>query len=136
MARARKNVDPRVPNFAFLDTRNDYSRFFCKNDQWPLLRLLGAEFVYENQKDVIERQKELSEVSLLLFYLHPWEFEPMPEKYEYDEGTFLFRPELVQNCGDAMARQFERYIQLCRNGGFEFATCGDFARVWKERHHG
>ncbi len=125
-----------LPNFAFLDTRNDYTRFFCKNDQWPLLRLLGAEFVFENQKDVIQRQRELSEVSLLLFYLHPWEFEPMPEKHEYDEGTFLFKPELVKNCGDAMTGHFERYIQMCRDSGFEFATCSGFARVWEEGHHG
>jgi peptidoglycan-N-acetylglucosamine deacetylase len=125
-----------LPNFAFLDNRNDYSKFFCKNDQWPLLRLLGAEFVFENQKDVIERQGQLSDISVLLFYLHPWEYEPMPETYQYDEGTFIFKPELVQNCGEAMARSFERYVQLCRDEGFQFATCSDFARVWEEQGHG
>ena len=125
-----------LPNFAFLDSRNDYSRFFCGNDQWPLLRLLGAEFVFQNQEDVIRRQQELSGISLLLFYLHPWEFEPMPETWQYDEGTFIFKPELVQNCGEEMVKNFERYVQLCRDGGFQFATCSDFARVWEERAPG
>jgi len=124
-----------LPNFAFLDTRNDYSRFFCRNDQWPLLRLLGAEFVFENQKDVLERQGLLSDVGVLLFYLHPWEFEPMPETYQYDEGTFIFKPELVMNCGEPMAKSFARYVQLCGDAGFRFATCSDFARVWEEQEH-
>ncbi len=120
-----------IPNFAFLDDKHDYGKYFCKNDQWPLLRLLGAEFVFENTKYVIERQKELSTICVLLFYLHPWEFEKMPEKYEYDEGTFYFKPELYENCGSVMVREFERYIQLSLDDDFEFTTCENFYDIWK-----
>ncbi len=120
-----------IPNFAFLDTETDYSRFFCKNDQWPLLRLLGADFVFRGGARVIEKQAEISGVAVLLFYLHPWEFEPMPEKFDYDEGTFLFKPELTKNCGEAMCREFERYIQLCGEAGYGFATCRDFCETWR-----
>ena len=67
-----------IPNFAFLDDKNDYSKYFRKNDQWPLLRLLGADFVFKTQKYVIEKQSKLSDICVLLFYLHPWEFEKMP----------------------------------------------------------
>jgi hypothetical protein len=91
---------------------------------------------WKNQEDVLDRQAERSDITVLLFYLHPWEFEPMPETFEYDEGVFHFRPELVQNCGEAMSREFDRYIQLCGEAGFRFATCGDFARRWEEAAHG
>jgi len=121
-----------IPNFAFLDNKNDYSKYFCKNDQWPLLRLLGADFVFENQKYVIEKQSKLSNICVLLFYLHPWEFEKMPEKFDYDEGTFIFKPELSKNCGDFMIKTFDRYIELCLNDGFKFISCINFYNVWKD----
>jgi peptidoglycan-N-acetylglucosamine deacetylase len=120
-----------IPNFAFLDTETDYSRFFCGNDQWPLLRLLGADFVRRGATHVVTKQAASSAVSVLLFYLHPWEFVPMPERYDYDEGTFLFRPELSKNCGDVMTHEFDRYVGMCREDGFQFATCRDFYRIWR-----
>ncbi len=121
-----------IPNFAFLDNENDYSRFFCKNDQWPLLRLLGAEFVFNNQGHVIEKQKELTDKCVLLFYLHPWEFEIMPEKFDYDEGTFYFKPELSKNCGSKMVEEFDQYIGLCLKDGFDFETCINFCDIWRK----
>ena len=121
-----------IPNFAFLDDKNDYSNYFCKNDQWPLLRLLGADFVFENQKYVISEQSKLSDICVLLFYLHPWEFEKMPEKFEYDEGTFIFKPELSKNCGDVMVNAFDKYVELCMNDGFKFVSCSNFYEIWKE----
>lgn len=120
-----------IPNFAFLDDKNDYSKYFCGNDQWPLLRLLGADFVFENQKYVIEKQAQLSDICVLLFYLHPWEFEKMPEKFEYDEGTFIFKPELSKNCGDFTVRALDKYIGLCLNDGFEFVSCRGFCKIWR-----
>lgn len=120
-----------IPNFAFLDGKHDYNKYYCKNDQWPLLRLLGADFIFENSKYVIERQKRFSDICVLLFYLHPWEFEEMLEKFEYDEGTFYFKPELYKNCGDFMLIEFEKYIQLSVNDGFIFTTCKNFYDIWE-----
>jgi len=119
-----------IPNFAFLDEENDYSKFFCKNDQWPLLRLLGADFVFEHQKFILGRQSKLTDKPVLLFYLHPWEFEVMPNKFEYDEGTFYFKPELSKNCGQKMLEEFDRYIGLCIDDGFNFTTCTNFYNLW------
>jgi hypothetical protein len=122
-----------IPNFAFLDDQHDYSKYFCKNDQWPLLRLLGADFLSAQSKYVIERQSEISDICVLLFYLHPWEFEEMPDKYEYDEGTFYFKPELHKNCGDFMHREFEKYVGLALNDGFTFTTCERFYDIWEKK---
>jgi peptidoglycan-N-acetylglucosamine deacetylase len=120
-----------IPNFAFLDDKNDYSKYFCKNDQWPLLRLLGANFVFETQKYVIEKQNKLSDICVLLFYLHPWEFETMPQRFEYDEGTFIFKPELSKNCGDFTVKALNDYIDICLNDGFKFTSCSRFYEIWK-----
>ena len=121
-----------IPNFAFLDKDYDYSRFFCKNDQWPLLRLLGAEFVFDRVQFVIREQKKVSSVCVLLFYLHPWEFEEMPDRYEYDEGYFVFKPELYQNCGEHALGELDRFIQLCLGNGFSIVTMQDFYAIWQE----
>lgn len=125
-----------IPNFAFLDDKNDYSSFFCKNDQWPLLRLLGAEFVFKNAQYVLESQKSQADAGVLLFYLHPWEFEEMPGKYEYDEGTFFFRPELYKNCGFFALNELEKYIIMTLHDGFEFLSCKDFYTVWEGKEYG
>ena len=125
-----------IPNFAFLDDENDYSQYFCKNDQWPLLRLLGADFVFQAQKYVVEKQSSVSDISVLLFYLHPWEFEQMPERFEYDEGTFIFKPELSKNCGDYMVDAFDRYIGLCLEDGYKFISCSNFFDVWQKYSNG
>jgi peptidoglycan-N-acetylglucosamine deacetylase len=121
-----------IPNFSFLDNRSDYGEYYSKNNQWPLLRLLGADFVFENQKFVIEEQRKLSDVCVLLFFLHPWEFEKMPEKFEYDEGLFIFKPELTKNCGDFMAKAFDKYIDLCINDEFKFVSCIRFYDIWRK----
>ena len=121
-----------IPNFAFMDDENDYSKYFCKNDQWPLLRLLGADFVFKYQKFVIEKQSKLTDKCVLLFYLHPWEFEVMPRKFNYDEGTFYFKSELSKNCGQNMLEEFDRYVGLCIDDGFNFTTCIDFCDIWSE----
>jgi hypothetical protein len=121
-----------IPNFAFDQGTYNFDRFFCKNDQWPLLRLLGARFVFDRLGPVIQRQAELSETCVLLFYLHPWEFQPMPARHVYSEGTMRFRPELHRNCGPKMAAQFERFIQLALEDGYRFASCRELvsSTVW------
>ena len=121
-----------IPNFAFDPSSHNFDKFFCKNDQWPLLRLLGARFVFERLAPVIEGQGQLTDRCVLLFYLHPWEFEPMPGKYVYSEGTMHFRPELHKNCGPKMATEFERFVQMTQDDGCQFVSCREFLPVWEK----
>jgi hypothetical protein len=67
---------------------------------------------------------------VLLFYLHPWEFEPMPAKYVYSEGTMFFRDELHKNCGPKMSAEFERFVQLLQEDGYRFESCRGFLPLW------
>jgi peptidoglycan/xylan/chitin deacetylase (PgdA/CDA1 family) len=118
-----------IPNFAFRGDSARWRRYFGKNDQWPLLRLLGARFVLQNLPAVVNEQLTRAASACLLFYLHPWEFEPMPERYRYDEGTFHFRPELHQNCGRRMTRQFDLFLQGAREDGYELVTCEGYRAI-------
>jgi peptidoglycan/xylan/chitin deacetylase (PgdA/CDA1 family) len=120
-----------IPNYSFDESAHDFSPYFCKNDQWPLLRILGADFVFRQLSAVLERQGRDSDLRVLLFYLHPWEFVAMPDRYEYDEGIMHFRPELHQNCGESMAGSFSGLIELMNGEGFRFVSCRDFYQVWQ-----
>jgi hypothetical protein len=123
-----------VPNFAFDPATHNYERYFCKHDQWPLLRLLGARFVFNHLGDVLRQQQAAgAKLGVLLFYLHPWELQPMPGRYVYSEGIMHFRPELHTNCGRKMAVEFERFLQMALRDGFQFSSCRDFAGIWEER---
>ena len=118
-----------IPNFAFRGDDGRFKRYFGKNDQWPLLRLLGARFVFENLAPVVDEQLARSSSACLLFYLHPWEFEPMPAKYRYDEGTFHFKPELHENCGARMTREFGLFARRARDEGYRFFTCEGYRAI-------
>ncbi|HVP20159.1 MAG TPA: polysaccharide deacetylase family protein [Spirochaetia bacterium] len=118
-----------IPNFAFRGNDARYRRYFGKNDQWPLLRLLGARFVLRALKAVVDEQLAKSSSATLLFYLHPWEFEPMPAMYRYDEGTFHFKPELHANCGSRMAREFELFLKQALEEGYEPASCEGYRAI-------
>jgi hypothetical protein len=118
-----------IPNFAFQEDGARYRRYFGKNDQWPLLRLLGARFVLQNLPPVVNEQLTMASSACLLFYLHPWEFEPMPAKYHYDEGTFAFKPELHQNCGPKMTREFDLFLRQALEKGYEFVTCEGYRAI-------
>ena len=119
-----------IPNFAFESSSYRFERFFCKNDQWPLLRLLGARFVFDRLGPVLQRQARQSGIGVLLFYLHPWEFQPMPGKHVYSEGTMHFRPELHKNCGRKMAAELERFVQLTLEDGYRYCSCREFLSIW------
>jgi len=118
-----------IPNFAFRGDAGRFRRYFGKNDQWPLLRLLGARFVFEHLGPVVDEQLARSSSACLLFYLHPWEFEPMPSQYRYDEGTFHFRPELHENCGARMTREFGLFARRAVDEGYRFVTCEGYRTI-------
>ena len=53
----------------------------------------------------------------------------MPAKFRYDEGTFAFRPELHENCGNRMAREFSLFVQRALEEGYRFVTCEQYRAI-------
>ncbi|MBQ6597743.1 MAG: polysaccharide deacetylase family protein, partial [Lentisphaeria bacterium] len=88
-----------LPNFADLsmESKDQYSRDM---DQWPLWRTESADAVIEHIKGYIKFCEGKKVDPFLCFYMHPWEFWPMPEGLIYSgEGAVLPDPFIVKNCG-------------------------------------
>ena len=116
-----------VPLFAFdLENAadNDYQK---KLDCWPRIRTHGADFVFRNMKHVVEKQLAEKGRSALAFYLHPWEFHPMPRSIHYAEGTLTYDEFLYKNTGHKQVEEMDRFVSLCIADGFrivDFRTIG------------
>lgn len=120
-----------IPNFADLSMKSndEYGRDM---DQWPLWRLEGAEAVMKHIRGFKSYCEARGEDTLLVFYMHPWEFSPMPEGIlHYGEGAVLPDPFIVKNCGQYAAEQFDVLVQLLKDEGSTFHTAADIAASTK-----
>ncbi|MBC7333173.1 MAG: polysaccharide deacetylase family protein [Actinobacteria bacterium] len=115
-----------LPNFCFVNNDIGLLESYTGLDQWPKLRTLGADFVFDGIKAVIEKQFKTSDVAVLTFYLHPWEAIEIPEKYAYDEGVFYFHRDIYINTGDYFVEQLRIFIERCLEEGFKFTTFKKF----------
>ncbi len=119
-----------LPLFAF-DLENAADNTYQKKlDQWPRIRTHGARFVFDHMRPVVERQIEEKGLSALTFYLHPWEFHPMPEKIRYAEGTLYYDEFLYRNTGEAQARELDAFVGLCLKDGYTFQDFRSFQEVF------
>ena len=107
-----------APLFAFdLENAGD-NTYQKKLDCWPRIRTHGAEFVFTNMKPIVERQLAEKGRAALSFYLHPWEFHPMPRSISYAEGTLHYDEFLYKNTGEKQAEEFDRFLSKCLADGF------------------
>jgi len=116
-----------IPNFDDLSqTSNDlYGRDL---DQWPLWRLKGAEALMKHVNGFLEYCRERGKNPCLAFYMHPWEFHPIPEgMLHYGEGAVLPDPFIVKNCGPVAVEQFDRLLDRLTEAGAVFKTAGELA---------
>jgi peptidoglycan-N-acetylglucosamine deacetylase len=102
-----------LPLLAF-DMENASDNTYQKKlDAWPRIRTHGADFVFQGMKPIVERQLREEGISALTFYLHPWEFFPMPTSIRYAEGVLRYDEFLYKNTGDRQAAEFDRFVKLC-----------------------
>lgn len=114
-----------LPNFADLskESNDPYGRDL---DQWPLWRLENAEAVMKSIRGYIGYCNDRNVEPFLCFYMHPWEFETMPEGLIHSgEGSVLPDPFIVKNCGDYALQEFDRLIKLLKEAGSEFYRAKD-----------
>lgn len=118
-----------IPNFAdmTMDSADPYGR---DRDQWPVFRTKGAGVLVER----IDAYRAFAgargvDPVVLCFYLHPWEFHPMPQgAIHYGEGSVLPDPMLVHNCGDRALNELKLLIDELRERGCSFMTARDIAK--------
>jgi peptidoglycan/xylan/chitin deacetylase (PgdA/CDA1 family) len=100
-----------LPNFADLSmtSHDPYGRDL---DQWPLFRTESAEALLRHIDGYAGYCRERGVEPFLCFYLHPWEFHPMPTgPIHYGEATVIPDPFLVGNCGQYAAEQFDVLVR-------------------------
>ena len=115
-----------IPIFADL-TVKEKSR---QRDQWPAYRAEGAEKLLEKMErmEQVFAAKGLPQVYTI--YFHPWEFVPMPRRYDAGEAVVEFAEFLWKNTGEIALREFERFIALAKDKGFAFCRARDLAEKW------
>ncbi len=109
-----------LPNFADLSmpSQDPYGRDL---DQWPLWRTENAEAVMHHVRGYCEYSRGHGVEPFLCFYMHPWEFAPMPQGLIHSgEGSVLPDPFITRNCGDYATREFDRMIAQLKAAGSEF----------------
>jgi peptidoglycan/xylan/chitin deacetylase (PgdA/CDA1 family) len=116
-----------IPNFCDLSmkSRDPYQR---DRDQWPVYRTRSAEFLMKKADDFVEYVRSRGECPVLCFYLHPWEFHPMPRgALNFGESRVKPLPFIVKNCGPEAVGQFDRVCAMLRERGGRFVTAKELA---------
>ena len=111
-----------LPNFADLsmDSKDQYGRDM---DQWPLWRTESADAVMEHISGYVKYCEQKKVDPFLCFYMHPWEFWPMPEGLIHSgEGAVLPDPLIVKNCGPYAVEQLDLLIEKLKAAGSVFTT--------------
>ncbi len=109
-----------LPNFADLsmESHDQYGRDL---DQWPLWRTESAEAVMKHVNGYCKYCTDRGEEPFICFYMHPWEFAPMPAGLIHSgEGAVLPDPFIIKNCGDYAARELDKLIKMMKAEGLEF----------------
>jgi peptidoglycan/xylan/chitin deacetylase (PgdA/CDA1 family) len=118
-----------LPNFADLSmtSHDPYGRDM---DQWPLFRTEGAEALLRHVDSYAGYCQERGIEPFLCFYLHPWEFYPMPtEPIHYGEATVIPDPFIVRNCGPYAAEQLDVVVKELLARGAQFVQAREAARL-------
>jgi peptidoglycan/xylan/chitin deacetylase (PgdA/CDA1 family) len=120
-----------IPNFCDLsmESHDPYQR---DRDQWPVFRTRSAQALMRKVESFIAYVQARKQRPVLCFYLHPWEFHPMPQgALDFGESSVRPLPFIVKNCGPKAVAQLDRLCtMLVRRGGLfltakQLAAAGD-----------
>lgn len=111
-----------IPNFADMTMESSDSPLERDRDQWPLFRTQGAEALLERVFSYLDFCAERDIPPYLAFYIHPWEFYPMAESYNFGEATVIPDEFITKNCGDYALEQLEIVIRTLQDEGVKFVT--------------
>jgi peptidoglycan-N-acetylglucosamine deacetylase len=119
-----------IPNFCDLnmESRDPYHR---DRDQWPLYRTESAEVLMEKADGFVQYVRVRGKRPVLCFYLHPWEFHPMPQgAFNFGAGTVKVAPYIVKNCGPKALAQLDRLCVMLKQRGGRFVTARQVAEEY------
>lgn len=119
-----------IPNFADLtiESKDPLKR---GRDQWPMLRLSGAERVMESVRSMAQIMWERSRPAVFSFYLHPWEFVEIPKVLYLDEGEFRLKEALYKRTGKKALSELNKLVSLLKTEGATVTSMIDFRDMWE-----
>jgi len=118
-----------IPNFADMGMESD-DEYGRDRDQWPLFRTESTQALTEHIHSFMDYVHDRGLLAVLCFYMHPWEFEEMPEQMHYGEGTVIPDPFITKNCGDYALRQLDELIRELQSMDAAFSTAEGLAASW------
>ncbi len=116
-----------IPNFCDLTMKSndEYQR---DRDQWPLFRTKSAKYLMSKVENFLSYVLKHDKYPVLCFYLHPWEFYPMPKgSIDFGECSVKPLPFIVKNCGNVALEQFNNLCEMLRDRGGRFITAKELA---------
>lgn len=119
-----------IPNFCDLtmESKDEYNR---DRDQWPLFRTKSAKFLMGKVENFISFVSSHGQRPVLCFYLHPWEFYPMPKgAITFGECSVKPMPFIVKNCGPKALEQFDILCRLLKESNGRFITAKELAEEY------
>lgn len=124
-----------LPCFCFNMENAKDNTFSKRLDAWPRLRTHGAKFVFENMQPIVQKQINDFGMSALTFYIHPWEFHPMPKSIRYAEGILVYDEFLYKNTGDIQVKEFDEFIKMLQDSGFKVIDFSTFRKIFISHRH-
>ena len=120
-----------IPNFADM-TIESGDEFGRDRDQWPLFRTVGAAALMEHVDNMLALYEQRGLDAVLCFYLHPWEFQEMPQGLiHFGEGAVKPDEFIVKNCGDVAVRELGKVVSMLKDRKAEFCTAGALAERYR-----
>ena len=116
-----------IPNFCDLsmESNDPYQR---DRDQWPLYRTRSARALVRKADGFIQYIQARGKRPVLCFYLHPWEFHPMPQgMLDFGESLVKPLPFITKNCGERAVEQLDIVCDMLKQRGGRFVTAKQLA---------
>ncbi len=122
-----------IPNFADMVMESNDPGLERDRDQWPLFRTKGGEYMVERSQAFNEFCDSKGIDTYLCFYIHPWEFWPMEESYNFGEATVIPERFITENCGTGAVDELRKLLQGLKDMGAVFMQSRDVPSLVRER---
>ncbi|WP_115728701.1 polysaccharide deacetylase family protein [Actinomyces culturomici] len=116
-----------IPNFADMVMESRDPGLERDRDQWPLFRTRGGEYMYERSSRFADFCSSKGIPTVLCYYIHPWEFWTMEDRYNFGEATVIPDRFITENCGDVALEQLKIMLSLLLADGAQVTTARDFS---------
>ena len=119
-----------IPNFADMTMKSNDPGLERDRDQWPLFRTRGASYLLERVRSFLDFCDERNIPKFLCFYIHPWEFHPMKQRYHFGEAEVIPDDFITKNCGDNALEELSKLIDGLLEMGTVFMRADKIAEVF------